>query len=340
MKKINIGIIGFGKIGKIRYAQLKKFKNVKVVTVFDQKEKIIKKKYPKIFFSKTLNQFFSKKIDAVIVSTFTNSLSKYTKICLKKNIHVFCEKPPAVSFKELKKIKPILNKSKSILKYGFNHRYHASVIEAKNLIKKNTFGKLLWIRGVYGKAGSIDYNKNWRNFKKISGGGILLDQGIHMLDLILFFTKSKIQKIHSLLTTSFWKIVPEDNAFIIMKNKKGVVSFLHSSATQWKHVFKLELFFSKGYIILDGLITPTGSYKPETLIYAKRSSENVKKNMGKPKETKIVFSEDKSWFLELKEFVDAIKYNGKILNGTYDDATNVMSLLNKIYVSKRYKWRQ
>ena len=88
----------------------------------------------------------------------------------------------------------------------------ASVIEAKNLISpKKTFGKLLWIRGVYEKA--FDYNKNLfllKNFRTC----FHLDQGIHMLDLILFFTKSKIQKIHSLLTTSFWKIVPEDNAFV------------------------------------------------------------------------------------------------------------------------------
>ena len=60
--------------------------------------------------------------------------------------------------------------------------------------------------------------------------------------------------------------------------------------------------------------------------------------MGKPKETKIVFSEDKSWFLELKEFINAIIFNKKILNGAYLDAVNVMKLINKIYNSKRYKW--
>lgn len=338
MKKINVGILGFGKVGKIRYEQLKKFKNVNIVCVYDKDVKILSKQYPKILFSKTINNFFSKNIDAVIISTFTNSLAKYTKICLRKNIHVFCEKPPAVNYKELLKIKPLLKKSKSKLKYGFNHRYHSSVIEAKSLIQKKNFGKLLWIRGIYGKAGSVDYNKNWRNFKKISGGGILLDQGIHMLDLILFFSKSEIQKIYSLLTTSFWKIKPEDNAFLIMKNKKGIVSFLHSSATQWKHTFKLELYFAKGYIILEGLNTPTGSYTPETIIFAKRSSENIKKNMGKPKETKMVFKKDNSWFLELKEFINAIIFNKKILHGAYLDAVNVMKLINKIYNSKRYKW--
>ena len=110
------------------------------------------------------------------------------KFFLNKNIHVFCEKPPAQNFFELKKIRPIINKKNCIVKYGFNHRYHSSIKFAKKLLSKKKFGKLLWIRGVYGKAGSIDYNKDWRNFKKFSGGGILLDQGIHMLDLVLYFS--------------------------------------------------------------------------------------------------------------------------------------------------------
>ena len=80
-------------------------------------------------------------------------------------------------------------KSEKILKYGFNHRYHYSVIEAKKIIDTGEMGKLLWMRGVYGKAGSIDYDKNWRNFRELSGGGILIDQGIHMLDLMMFFSK-------------------------------------------------------------------------------------------------------------------------------------------------------
>lgn len=326
-------------MGKIRYAQLKKFKNTNIVCIFDKNEKIVKKNYPKIVFAKNIKEFFSYKIDCVIIATYTNCLAKYTNIALGKKIHVFCEKPPATNLKELKKIKTSLTNSKCILKYGFNHRYHASIAKAKDLINKKNLGKLLWIRGIYGKAGSIDYDKNWRNFKKISGGGILIDQGIHMLDLILFFSKSKIKKIYSLLSTSFWKIKSEDNAFLIMKNQKGVISFLHSSATQWKHTFKLELYFSNGYIVLDGLITPTNSYTPETLVYAKRSSENIRTNMGKPKEKKFIFKKDNSWFLELKEFIDAIKFGKKIIYGTYQDAINVMSLLNKIYTEKRYKWK-
>ena len=114
-------------------------------------------------------------------------LAEYTVKALNRDIHVFCEKPPARSTKELIEVKKhIENKPDIVLKYGFNHRYHYSVIEAKKLIDSGELGKMLWLRGVYGKAGGIDYHKNWRNYRKFSGGGILIDQGIHMLDLMLF----------------------------------------------------------------------------------------------------------------------------------------------------------
>ena len=121
-------------------------------------------------------------------------MADFTTKAIKKGLHVFCEKPPAMKLKDLDSVFQAYNSSDKILKYGFNHRYHYSVIEAKKIIDSGKMGKLLWLRGAYGKAGSIDYHKNWRNYKKYSGGGILIDQGIHMLDLIRYFlTKSLIK---------------------------------------------------------------------------------------------------------------------------------------------------
>ena len=114
----------------------------------------------------------SQNIDAVFIATYVKYLSMYTIKALDSGKHVFCEKPPSINLDEMKKILFAEEKSKKILKYGFNHRFHFSVKEAKRLIDTKKFGKILWIRGVYGKAGSIDFNKNWRNYKKISGGGI------------------------------------------------------------------------------------------------------------------------------------------------------------------------
>ena len=155
---------------------------------------------------------------------------------------------------DLKPVFVALKNSNKILKYGFNHRYHYSVIEAKKIIESGKMGKLLWMRGVYGKAGSIDYNKNWRNYKKYSGGGILIDQGIHMLDLMRYLSGEKFSKINSYITTSYWNIKVEDNAFILMESNNKIIASMHSSATNGDINF-LELCFEEGYINLDGILS-------------------------------------------------------------------------------------
>ncbi len=192
-------------------------------------------------------------------------------------------------------------------------------------------GKLLWLRGVYGKAGSIDYEKNWRNYQEYSGGGILIDQGIHMLDLMRYFSNQDFVHINSFVTTSYWNIEAEDNAFAIMQSNEKVTAMLHSSATQWKHKFLLEMCFEEGYINLDGILSGTRSYAPEKLIIGKREFEDITFAMGKPKETTIWFENDDSWKLEIDEFVNAIKGHSTIQNGTSKDAFETLKLVERIY---------
>jgi len=204
-------------------------------------------------------------------------------------------------------------------------------MEAKKIIDSGKMGKLLWLRGVYGKAGSIDYDKNWRNFQKYSGGGILIDQGIHMLDLIRFFSNEKFNKINSYITTAYWNIKVEDNAFILMESENKVIASIHSSATQWRHKFLLEMCFEEGYLNLDGILSGTRSYAPEKLIIGRREFEDITFAMGKPKETIISFENDDSWVLEINEFIDAINGIGEITQGTFKDAFETLSLVQKVY---------
>ena len=231
---------------------------------------------------------------------------------------------------EVKEVLEVYNQSNLVLKYGFNHRFHYSVIEAKKIINSGIMGKFLWIRGVYGKAGSIDYHKNWRNYKKYSGGGILMDQGIHMIDLISYFTNLDFEILSAKLTKSFWNIEVEDNAFVTMQSD-NIVATIHSSATQWKHKFLLEMEFENGYINLDGILSSSRSYTPETLITAKREFEDITYAMGKPKEQTIWFENDNSWKFELEEFVGAILYNTPIKQGTIYDALKALGLVENIY---------
>ena len=323
---IRIGIAGFGRIGQQRAKEIDQIDGAQVVAIYDINP-------PQDCIYKIVNSFeeLLSKVDAVFVCTFNDALASFTQIALENKIHVFCEKPPARTLNELKKVILAEEKSSAILKYGFNHRYHYSVIEAKKIIDSGELGKLLLMRGVYGKAGSIDYDKNWRNFKKLSGGGILIDQGIHMLDLMIFFNGQNFNKVQSKIFNSFWKVEAEDNAFIILESENGVVANMHSSATQWRHKFLLEMIFEEGYINLDGFLSGTRSYAPETLVTAKREFEDITYAMGKPKETIINFENDDSFKMEVQDFINAIKNKTPIKHGKSKDALTVLSLIENIY---------
>ncbi len=326
---IKVAIAGFGKIGQVRAKELAKNENTQVIAVYDIKKP--EKLNGSIKFCESFDELLAQDVDAVFVCAFNDVLADYTTQALKAGKHVFCEKPPARTRQELENVIATEKDSGKVLKYGFNHRYHYSVIEAKKLIESGEMGKLLWLRGVYGKAGSIDYHKNWRNYKEISGGGILIDQGIHMLDLMRYFSGQDFTHINSFITTSYWDIEAEDNAFAIMQSDEKITAMLHSSATQWKHKFLLEMCFEEGYINLDGILSGTRSYAPEKLVVGRREFEDITFAMGKPKENITWFENDDSWELEVTEFVDAILGKTTIKNGTSTDAIETLRLVERIY---------
>ena len=330
-EKINIGIAGYGKMGEIREQTISNNNNANLISIFDSSKEIYNKDW---IVCSSYEELLNSDIDAVFICAYVNVAAEYTLRALKAGKHVFCEKPPAMSADELKEINEYLLESDQIIKYGFNHRFHHSVIKAKKLIDSGSMGRPLWMRGVYGKAGSLDFSLNWRSYKKYAGGGILMDQGIHMLDLFRYFLGEEMEPIATHIDSLFWPIESEDNAFLILKSETGIISTLHSSATQWRHKFLLEMTFENGYINLDGILSSTGSYSPEKLLYAYREEENIDVAMGKPSENIIHFESDDSWDFELKEFLDAIQGVTEVRNGTAHDAYKIMKLLDSIYAYK------
>jgi predicted dehydrogenase len=329
MNQLKFGIAGYGKMGKIREKSIVESNDTCIVAIYDIAN--YKNDNKSIICCKSYKELLESDIDAVIVSAFVSVAAEYVILALKAGKHVFCEKPPSISSEQMSKVIEAEKKSGKILKYGFNHRFHFSVMEAKKVINEGDLGKMLWMRGVYGKAGSIDFHDNWRNYKNYSGGGILLDQGIHMLDLFRYLSDSEFKCLNAQLSNSFWSVECEDNAFLTLQSKDGVMATLHSSATQWRHKFLLEMAFENGYLNLDGILSSTRSYAPETLISGRREFEDVTFAMGKPKESITYFEYDKSWELELMEFVGAIKGISPVVNGTSNDALEIMKLTDYVY---------
>lgn len=329
MKQIKFGIAGYGKMGKIREQSIVRSSGAELISIFEITENV--EHDDKIILCNSFEELLDSEVDAVIVSAYVKVAAEYVIRALESGKHVFCEKPPSMNAKEMAQVIETEKRTGKVLKYGFNHRFHFSVMEAKKVIKEGSLGKLLWMRGVYGKAGSIDFNDNWRNYRKFSGGGILLDQGIHMLDLFRYFSETEFTLLNSVIDTSYWKIECEDNAFLTLKSEKGQIATLHSSATQWKHKFLLEMTFEDGYINLDGILSSTRSYAPETMIIGKREFEDVTFAMGKPKESITYYENDESWDYELNEFIDAVNGKRRLENGTSKDALEIMKLADSAY---------
>ncbi|MCM1175027.1 MAG: Gfo/Idh/MocA family oxidoreductase [Blautia sp.] len=218
-----------------------------------------------------------------------------------------------------------------ILKFGFNHRYHNSVIEAKALLDSGVLGEIVCARGVYGKAGAPAFQNEWRNQREVSGGGIMLDQGIHMLDLMYYFM-GKFTDIQSTVDQLVWKdMMTEDSAFSILRTADGKVASLHSCAIQWRHKFSLDLICTEGFISLNGLLTSTMSYGEEKITYYRKDLECRTGGLGKPIEHTMCFDSDESWNYEIREFYDAVVRRTPVKEGTIEDAVNLMEMLERIY---------
>lgn len=330
--RINIGIIGFGKMGQTRAEAFEKVSDVTIARVYEE--------FPNgpinYETSSSIDDLINDSdIDAICICT-PNHLNKSLTIQgLKSGKHVFCEKPPAFTAADVEEIREVEKESGKKLMYGFNHRHHGSILKMKEIIDNEVFGKVLWMRGRYGKSVDETYLDNWRANKEMAGGGILIDQGIHMLDLFLHLGGS-FDEVNAMISSLYWNIPDiEDNVFAIMRNKEtGLAASLHSTMTQWRHLFSLEVFLEKGYMVLNGLKTSSNSYGEEELSIAKNRSKAPAASFED--EEKIVYKTDKSWFRETELFIDAVRNGTEIRYGSSDDALQLMKLIDEIYSHKKH----
>ena len=335
--KLKICIAGLGIVGQRRLQIIKSLKFYEVVAICDTK---FKKEYfsknDNVYYYKSYLSLFKHKFDAIFVCMPNDIAPKVVKYSLNKNKHVFCEKPPGRNLSDIKSILRVKNKYKNLsLVYGFNHRFHRSIIDAKKIIESKKLGKIISIKCLYGKSKLITFNQtDWRTKREIAGGGILLDQGIHIIDLLRYFAgEFKTEK--SYVLNNFWKHDVEDNVYAFLKNKEGVIAFVHSSATQWMHKFEIDINLTKGSLILSGILSSSKSYGDEKLKVIK-SNKNSRKLF---KETEYKYHEDPSWENEIISFYKIINKKQRLNNGSPVDALNSMKLVFDIYYADK-KWRK
>jgi predicted dehydrogenase len=235
----------------------------------------------------------------VVISTANHALAPLALAAVRAGKHVLIEKPGAICASELEVLAVEAAARNVGVRIGYNHRFHPALRKARELIDAGAVGELMFLRGRYGHGGRLGYEKEWRADPKLSGGGELIDQGVHLIDLAQWFL-GDFTSIEGHATTSFWEMPVDDNAFLNLRTATGQTAWLQVSCTEWKNLFSLEIYGRTGKLHIEGL---GGSYGVERLAYYKMRPE-----MGPPETTIFEYPRgDDSWRLEMAEFLDDIR---------------------------------
>jgi predicted dehydrogenase len=330
MKLLKCGIIGYGYMGDIRRRIIEGHPDLSLGWICDPEIDKLPSQ-PGTQITTEADQVIESPVDAIFICTPNNLIPQLAVAAMDRQKHVFCEKPPGRSVQDIVWMREAEQRNPTTkLMFGFNHRYHPGIMRAKTIIETGRFGEILTLRGLYGKSGGRDFPTSWRNDQKISGGGILLDQGIHMLDLFHFFL-GEFTSVKSLFSNKHWGFDVEDNAVLIMSNVEGQLAMLHSSATFWKHMFEISIILEKGYLKVEGLLSKTGSYGRETLTVGRRQFEDETEAIGNPPEEITYFDTDDSWNIEVDMFLKAIRTGEAVTASSSEDALSVMKLIQQCY---------
>ena len=325
-KPLRIGIAGYGVVGKRRRHFIDRHPELETVAVCDRTFAEDGLLADGIAGFRDYRSLLKQDLDALFVCLTNDIAPDVSTAGLERGLHVFCEKPPGRDLADVARVIAVERRNPGLkLKYGFNHRYHHSVRDALAIVQSGELGEIINLRGVYGKSQIVSFESDWRTKRKIAGGGILLDQGIHMLDLLRLFA-GEFSEVRSFVDNKFWNHDVEDNAYALMRTDDGKVAFLHSSATQWQHRFHLEIALSRGSLVLSGILSGSKSYGAETMTIRRRLDAE-----GEEEPEIRRYEDDPSWYDEIDEFARAMRGEGEILFGTSEDALRTMHLVYRIY---------
>lgn len=266
-------------------------------------------------------------VEMVVVATLHDSLAEIALAAAEAGKHVLVEKPAARTATELEPVMAVAETKGVRVRVGFNHRYHRALRKAKEIINSGELGELMYIRARYGHGARVGYDKEWRANPALSGGGELIDQGPHLIDLSRWFL-GDFSEVQGFAHTYYWDMPVDDNGFMILKTAKQQVAFLHASCTEWKNLFSMEIYGRGGKLDISGL---GGSYGLEKLTHYKMLPE-----MGPPETVAWEYPMgDDSWAVEMAEFYDDIRLSRAPAAGLRD-AYEALKVVQTIYRKSGY----
>jgi predicted dehydrogenase len=265
-------------------------------------------------------------VDAVVVATTHDQLAGISLGAVEAGHHVLVEKPAGRNLAEIQPIADAAAARKRVVKVGFNHRFHPAFLKAREIFDSGALGPLMFIRARYGHGGRRGMETEWRCQPELSGGGELIDQGSHLIDLSRWFL-GDLMLDYAAVPTLFWNMPADDNCFLALRTADGRMAWLHASWTEWKNIFSFEIYGRDGKLAIDGL---GGSYGVERLTYYRMLPE-----MGPPETTSWEYPfADRSWDIEFADFAAAIA-QGRRPCGDIADAVANITIVEEAY--RRYR---
>jgi len=324
---MNYAIIGCGLIGKKRVLGMPAGSHLVVAcdTNLSRAEELVKLAKAGRACADFNDAVSDPQVEAVFIATLNSTLQPIALAAVKHGKHVLVEKPAAISVRELDELEAAAQKTGALVRVGYNHRYHPACLKAVELFQSGALGPMMFVRGRYGQGGRVGYEKEWRADPKLSGGGELIDQGVHLIDLAGIFL-GEFTTIEGHAATYFWNMPVDDNAFLSLRNAAGKTAWLQVSCSEWKNLFSLEIYGRDAKLHWEGL---GGSYGVERLTYYKMLPQ-----MGPPDTTIYEFPRgDESWKIEMAEFFEDIKLKRTPVPGL-KEARAALAVVEKIYVQK------
>jgi predicted dehydrogenase len=325
---VNIGIVGCGLIGHKRAKALGRDHRVVAVadTVIDRAESLARASGATVS-ADWRRLIANEPIEAVIVATTNDQLTPVALAAVEAGKHVLVEKPAARNPDEIAPLIDAARLSGVHVQVGYNHRFHPALGKAREIVDTGALGPLMYIRGRYGHGGRLGYEKEWRANPDVAGGGEMLDQGVHLIDLSRWFL-GDFESIAGEAHTYFWDMPVEDNGFMLLRTPQGQVAFLHASCTEWKNLFSFEIYGRHGKLHIDGL---GGSYGTERLSYYRMLPA-----MGPPETTIWEYpGDDVSFRLEFEAFAGGVRGQREGLPNLAD-ARAALEIVHRIYGAGRF----
>lgn len=320
---MRVAIVGCGLIGSKRARALPGCTVIVCCDAVPERAEKLAREFPPAEASSDWRRTASRPdVDIVIVATTHNMLAPVAAIAAGAGKHVLLEKPGGRRPAELDPVIQAAQQTGALVRVGYNHRYHRALRKAREIFESGALGEMMFLRARYGHGGRPGYETEWRANPELSGGGELLDQGSHLIDLARWFLGDFVEA-KSYLGSFFWDMPVEDNCFLLLRTRDRKVAQLHASWSEWKNLFSLEIYGRDAKLEVNGL---GGSYGVERLAFHRMSPE-----MGPPETTIWEYpTADDSWTVEFLEFLEDIKL-GRQPSPGLPEAKAVLAIVEKIY---------